>query len=195
MGKTNLEHPHTRCSCYTPVVLVLTLDTATPYLVLGLPHAERAVRLERRHAEVLWPALEAFLRQAGVELGAVEGIAVGRGPGSYTGLRVGIAAGLGLARGLGIPITGVDTLEAVALRYQGQVTVIQRTRNELCYTARYGVEGGRVQVLSPPQRARLAEIQPSGLVSIDQPPSGQALAALGVAALKAQRTGVEPLYL
>lgn len=177
------------------MVLVLALDTATPYLVLGLPHAERAMRLERRHAEVLWPELEAFLRQAGVGLGAIEGIAVGRGPGSYTGLRVGIAAGLGLARGLGIPITGVDTLEAVALRYQGQVTVIQRTRNELCYTARYGVEGERVQVLSPPQRARLAEIQPSGLVAIDEPPSGQALAALGLAALKAQRTGVEPLYL
>lgn len=177
------------------MVLILALDTATPYLVLGLPHAERAVRLERRHAEALWPELEAFLKQAGVGLEAVEGVAVGRGPGSYTGLRVGIAAGLGLARGLGVPITGVDTLEAVAMRYQGQVTAIQRTRNDLGYVAHYRVEGGRVQVLHPPQRVRLTEIRPSGLVTIDEPPSGQALAALGLAAFKAQRTGVEPLYL
>lgn len=135
------------------------------------------------------------MRQAGVGLGAIEGIAVGRGPGSYTGLRVGIAAGLGLARGLGIPITGVDTLKAVALRHQQQVTVVQCTRNELCYTACYLVEGRRLQVLSPPQRTRLAEIQPSGLMTIDEPPSGQALSALGSAALEAQCTGVEPLYL
>ncbi len=194
-GRCQGNRPRAHLSCYTPVVLVLALDTATSYLVLGLPHAERAVRLERRHAEVLWSELEAFLRQAGVELRALEGIAVGRGPGSYTGLRVGIAAGLGLARGLGVPITGIDTLEAVALRYQGLVTVVHRTRNELCYTACYAVEGVQAQIVHPPQRARLAEVQPKGLVTIDEPPSGRALAALGWAALKARRAEVEPLYL
>lgn len=181
--------------CYTPGVLVLAIDTATPYLVLGLPHAERAIRLERRHAEVLWPELEAFLRQTGVSLKKLTGIAVGRGPGSYTGLRVGIAAGLGLARGLGIPVAGVDTLEAVALRHQGSVTVVQRTRNALCYTACYVVEGAQAQVVQPPQRARFDEVVPTGLMTIDEPPSGQALAALGLAALKARPGRVEPLYL
>lgn len=177
------------------MVLVLALDTATSYLVLGLPHAERAVRLERRHAEVLWPEIEDFLQQAGVERQALGGIAVGRGPGSYTGLRVGIAAGLGLARGLGVPITGIDTLEAVALRYQGLVTVVHRTRNELCYTACYAVDGAQARVVHPPQRARLAEVQLKGLTTVDEPPSGRALATLGQAAFKAARTEVQPLYL
>ncbi|WP_223299830.1 tRNA (adenosine(37)-N6)-threonylcarbamoyltransferase complex dimerization subunit type 1 TsaB [Meiothermus taiwanensis] len=128
-------------------------------------------------------------------LGELGGIAVGRGPGSYTGLRVGIAAGLGLARGLGIPVAGVDTLEAVARRHQGPVTVIQRTRNALCYAACYVVEGSQVQVTQPPHRARFDEVVPTGLLTIDEPPSGQALAALGLAALKARPGQVEPLYL
>jgi len=177
------------------VVLILALDTATPYLVLGLPHAERAIRLERRHAEVLWQELEVFLKQAGVGLKELGGIAVGRGPGSYTGLRVGIAAGLGLARGLGIPVTGVDTLEAVALRYQGPVTVVHRTRNELCYTGSYRIEGKQLAVLQSPKRARLGELQPDGLLVVDEPPSGLALARLGQAALQSGRVQVEPLYL
>ena len=177
------------------MVLVLALDTATPYLVLGLPHAERAIRLGRRHAEVLWGELEAFLQEAGVKLRELEGIAVGRGPGSYTGLRVGIAAGLGLARGLGVPVAGVETLEATALRYQGRVTVVQRTRNGLCYTASYRVEEGRSETLQAAHRSRLDELQPIGLLTLDQPPSGKALALLGRKALQAGRTLIEPLYL
>ncbi|MCL6567888.1 MAG: tRNA (adenosine(37)-N6)-threonylcarbamoyltransferase complex dimerization subunit type 1 TsaB [Meiothermus silvanus] len=76
---------------------VLALDTATPYLVLGLNEAERAVRLGRRHAEALWTELEAFLADCRTSLREIEGIAVGQGPGSYTGLRIGVSAGLGLA--------------------------------------------------------------------------------------------------
>ncbi len=176
-------------------MLVLAIDTATPYLVLGLPHAERALRLGRRHAEVLWAELEAFLQQAGVKTGDLEGIAVGRGPGSYTGLRVGVAAGLGLARGLGVPIAGVDTLAAVALRYQGRVTVAHSTRNRLCYSATYQVEKGRAQTLQAPKRSHLEALQPLGIWVLDQPPSGMALAQLGLAALRAGQTQIEPLYL
>ncbi|MCS7067373.1 MAG: tRNA (adenosine(37)-N6)-threonylcarbamoyltransferase complex dimerization subunit type 1 TsaB [Meiothermus sp.] len=176
-------------------MLVLALDTATPYLVLGLPHAERAVRLGRRHAEVLWGELEAFLHQAGIGLPDLDGIAVGRGPGSYTGLRVGIAAGLGLARGLGVPVTGVDTLEATALRYRGAVTVAQTTRNGLCYTASYQIEETRSETLQAPHRSRLDVLQPTGLLVLDQPPSGRALAHLGIKAFQAGRILVEPLYL
>lgn len=177
------------------MVLVLALDTATSYLVLGLPHAERAIRLGRRHAEVLWGELEAFLQEAGVKLRELEGIAVGRGPGSYTGLRVGIAAGLGLARGLGVPVAGVETLEATALRYQGRVTVAQSTRNGLCYTASYRIEDGQLVTLHAPHRSRLDELYPTGLFALDQPPSGRALAHLGTEALQAGRTLIEPLYL
>ncbi|WP_027883414.1 tRNA (adenosine(37)-N6)-threonylcarbamoyltransferase complex dimerization subunit type 1 TsaB [Meiothermus rufus] len=176
-------------------MLVLALDTATPYLVLGLPQAERAIRLERRHAEVLWRELEAFLQQSGIRRQDLQGIAVGRGPGSYTGLRVGIAAGLGLARGLGLPLVGVDTLAGVALRYQGQLTVAHTTRNGLCYSARYQVEGREAHLLEPPRRARLEELKAAGRLVLDQPPSGQALARLGARLLQGGEKALEPLYL
>lgn len=187
--------PRARCHCYTPGVLVLALDTATPYLVLGLPHAERAIRLGRRHAEVLWGELEQFLQENGIRRQELEGIAVGQGPGSYTGMRVGIAAGLGLARGLDIPVVGVDTQGAVALRYQGQVTVAHTTRNGLCYSAQYHSEEGKLTTLQAPCRSKLAELHPRGLFSLDEPPSGMALARLGAERLKAGHKQIEPLYL
>lgn len=173
---------------------MLALDTATPFLVLGLPEAERAVRLGRRHAEALWPELEAFLADYGVGLSDLEGIAVGRGPGSYTGLRIGVSAGLGLARGLGIPVVGVDTLAGVALRYRGLVTVAHTTRNRLAYAATYDV-GEELQELQAPRRIELDQLKPKGIFSLDEPPSGQALARLGAQALGAGKRGVEPLYL
>lgn len=175
--------------------MILALDTATPYLVLGLPHLGRTVRLGRRHAEVLWAELEGFLHEAGVDKAQLRGIAVGRGPGSYTGLRVGIAAGLGLGRGLGIRVVGVDTLQGVALKYTGHVTVAHLTRNGLCYTASYQVHHPLAQAFQPPHKARLAELQPAGLLSIDEPPSGPALSLLGRQALERGDTGIEALYL
>ncbi|WP_027893242.1 tRNA (adenosine(37)-N6)-threonylcarbamoyltransferase complex dimerization subunit type 1 TsaB [Calidithermus chliarophilus] len=170
---------------------VLALDTATPFLVLGLPTHERVLRLDRRHAERLFGELEDFLAWAGTSLEELEGIAVGQGPGSYTGLRIGIAAGLGLARGLGVPLVGVDTLAGVAGRYRGTVTVAHATRNGYAYAATYRVDD-TVQTLAPPRKQRLEELEPA---SLDEPPSGRVLARLGVERLRRGEWGVEPLYL
>lgn len=174
---------------------VLAIDTATPYLVLGLPTAERAVRLERRHAEMLWGELETFLLGNGVGKHELTGIAVGRGPGSYTGLRVGIAAGLGLGRGLGIPVVGVDTLRGAALRYENTVTTAHTTRNGLCYAAEYRVSGGEAEEIRAPVRLKLAELEAHGIFSLDEPPSGRALSRLGEKAFQDGKTGIEALYL
>lgn len=69
---------------------------------------------ERAHAVDLLPTLEGLLRDAGSSPEAVTAIAVGIGPGSYTGLRVGIATALGLARGTGARVIGIPSLEALA---------------------------------------------------------------------------------
>lgn len=175
-------------------VRVLALDTATSYLVLGLNEAERAVRLGRRHAEALWTELEAFLADCRTSLREIEGIAVGQGPGSYTGLRIGVSAGLGLARGLGIPVVGVDTLVGVAMRYRGPVTVAHTTRNGLVYAATYVIEEG-IKELHPPRRILLEQLEPEGTFSLDEPPSGRALAHLGSQALRVGKRGIQAVYL
>jgi tRNA threonylcarbamoyladenosine biosynthesis protein TsaB len=76
--------------------------------------ARRIVHMERGHAEALVPMIVAVLADAGIAFAALDRIAVTVGPGSYTGIRVGLAAakGIGLARG--VPLIGVTTLEAVA---------------------------------------------------------------------------------
>jgi hypothetical protein len=86
-------------------VWTLTLDTATPYLSLGLFRGEeglgRVVRVERRHEEVLFGLLDETLEALGVRREEIGALVLGEGPGSYTGLRIALAAGAGRRPGLG----------------------------------------------------------------------------------------------
>jgi len=176
-------------------VQVLALDTATPYLVLGLGQAERAIRLERRHGERLAAELKRFLADASRRIEEIEAIAVGQGPGSYTGLRVGVAFALGLGRGLGVPVVGVDTLSAVAARAQGLVAAGLTARNGAVYAGLYRVEGG-VSALEGPMKTDLQGFFAlPGCHLLDAPPSGRALAMLGEKALNEGVRGVQPRYL
>ncbi len=170
------------------------MDTATPYLVFGTPEAELAVRAERRQGEMLVPVLERFLDRAGVKLAEIEGIAAGQGPGSYTGLRVGLAFAQGLARALGVPFVGVDTLAGAAARVGGrrEVAVGVSARNRLVFSALYAGEERRWG----PGKLELEAFRalaPCRL--LDAPPSGRALARLGARALAAGERGFHAHYL
>jgi len=173
-------------------VRVLVVDTATPYLVLGTPEAELALRAERRHNELLVPLLERFLKQNGLALRAFDAVAAGQGPGSYTGLRVGLAFAQGLARALGVPFVGVDTLAGMAARVPGRVAVGLTARNRLVYAALY--DAGRL--VRGPEKLALDEFQalaPCRL--LDAPPSGRALAQLAAKALEDGVRGFHAHYL
>jgi tRNA threonylcarbamoyladenosine biosynthesis protein TsaB len=103
---------------------ILAFDTATPATTVALCGPGEAV-LEARddplpaqrpgHATRLMPLAVSLLEQAGIGWEGVERIAVGIGPGTFTGLRIGIATARALARARGIPLTGVSTLRSVAL--------------------------------------------------------------------------------
>jgi tRNA threonylcarbamoyladenosine biosynthesis protein TsaB len=104
-------------------VIVLGLDTATAATVAGVLRADGTVAEVRddpapgarpAHAGRLLGAAEEALAAAGVGWDDVERLAVGVGPGSFTGLRIGIATARALAQGRGLPIVGVSTLEALA---------------------------------------------------------------------------------
>ena len=98
---------------------VLIIDTATTRVVVALAGPDGAVRSTAswdagyRHGETLLPAVERLLTDGGVERSELRGIVVGTGPGAFTGLRVGIATAKGLAHGLGCPLVGVSTAEAL----------------------------------------------------------------------------------
>jgi tRNA threonylcarbamoyladenosine biosynthesis protein TsaB len=76
-------------------------------------------RAERTHSARLMTLVERALTAAGWGMGDVERIAVVAGPGSYTGVRIGVSTARGLAQGAGIPCVGLDTLEVLAARAVG----------------------------------------------------------------------------
>lgn len=104
-------------------MLLLAFDTAGPQCAVAVARgarndfeilAQAGERLGLGHAERLLPMIEDVLEQAGVTFCEVERVAVTTGPGSFTGVRVGVAAARGLALALGIPAVGIGSLQALA---------------------------------------------------------------------------------
>jgi len=103
---------------------IIAIDTATSRVAVaignpdGTPIAEVTWPAGHRHGETLLPAIEGLLGEGRLTRSDLGGVVVGTGPGTFTGLRVGLATAKALAHGLGIPIAGVSTgaalLEAAA---------------------------------------------------------------------------------
>ena len=97
---------------------ILAIDTATERcsvaLCVGARWIERAVDTARGHAEIVLPMVEQVLEEAGVRLAELAGIAYGRGPGAFTGVRIAIGVVQGLAYGADLPTVGISNLAAVA---------------------------------------------------------------------------------
>jgi tRNA threonylcarbamoyladenosine biosynthesis protein TsaB len=97
---------------------VLALETSTEYCSAAVWHdgavVERCVSAGQRHSELLIEMLDAVLKDAGFGIRDMHGIAFGKGPGSFTGVRIACGAAQGLALGADIPVAGICTLEALA---------------------------------------------------------------------------------
>ena len=100
--------------------MLLALDTATPAVTVAVADGDRVLAESttvagRRHGELLAPAVESVLRDARVGRSGLDRVAVGVGPGPFTGLRVGLVTARTLGAVLGLPVVGVCTLDVVAL--------------------------------------------------------------------------------
>ncbi len=131
---------------------ILALDTSTRSCSVALLEGEEvvvetAVGVARTHSAHLPAMVEQALRLAGWTFGRLEGIVVGVGPGSFTGLRIGIATAKGIAYAAGLPCVGVGTLEALAAsllpREETLCALIDARRGEL-YAAVYRAQGERL---------------------------------------------------
>ena len=202
-------------------MLLLGLDTATPAVTVALhdggqPLAQLVTVDAHRHAELLAPAIAKVIADAGAERGDLTGIAVGVGPGPYTGLRVGVVTAKVMGAALDIPVYGVCTLDVIAADVEGDGRFLVATdarRREL-YWAEYDATGRQeTPQVGPPAGIPGRELPAAGEGPLLYPellPNGQAptypaaatLCRIAVAALAARSAGAgpellpaEPLYL
>jgi tRNA threonylcarbamoyladenosine biosynthesis protein TsaB len=112
-------------------VLILAFDTATDVATVALVRDGGVLGERRSRAARVLREIEELLGEAGLEADDIDAIAVGTGPGSYTGLRMGLVTARTLAVSLGVPVAGVSTLHALAAGAPGAVPVIDARRREV----------------------------------------------------------------
>jgi tRNA threonylcarbamoyladenosine biosynthesis protein TsaB len=149
-------------------MLILGIDTATPWGSVALCEdgemiLEFTLKTGKGSGEYLLALLQQILPKTGRKLAGLDLIAVGTGPGSYTGIRIGLAAVAGLAEGLQVPVYGINTLRIIAenARYgtekAGMVAVALDARRSEVYAALYQAESDELRQILPPQTIRAAE--------------------------------------
>jgi tRNA threonylcarbamoyladenosine biosynthesis protein TsaB len=154
-------------------MIVLGFDTATPSTTVGLRLSDGSLSQARDdpapgehpgHATRLLAMAGELLAGAGVAWGALERIAVGVGPGTFTGLRVGIATARGLAQSLSVELVGVSSLQALALAagadgHEAVLAVLDARRGEVFAAAYAATEGRAPQELSPARALAPEDLQ------------------------------------
>ena len=147
--------------------MLLAIDTSTRQAGIALYEGVRGLVAEynwhsaNRHTEELMPAIAQMLAQAGVQPSGLRAVAVALGPGSFTGLRVGLAAAKGLALAHGLTLLGIPTLDAVAYPHQAQpvpiIAVLQAGRGRV-YWAPYAHGPGGWAAQEPPRLSTVPEL-------------------------------------
>ncbi|MET8409182.1 tRNA (adenosine(37)-N6)-threonylcarbamoyltransferase complex dimerization subunit type 1 TsaB [Streptomyces sp. NPDC005195] len=198
-------------------MLLLALDTATPAVTVALHDGTSVIASSsqvdaRRHGELLLPAVDRVLTEAGLRLDAVTGVVVGVGPGPYTGLRVGLMTADTFGLALGVPVHGLCTLDALAYAadIDGPFVVATDARRKEVYWARYADSRTRV---SEPAVDRPGDLALDGLPAVGagallypdsfpDPRAPEHVSAAALASLAAERLAAgeeleppRPLYL
>ncbi len=185
--------------------LILGFDTSAAHCAAALLSGDTVLacahdEMARGQAEALVPMLEQVLRAGGVALGDLDALAVGIGPGNFTGIRISVATARGLALALSVPAVGVSVFEARACGLPRPLIVLEDARRGEVYLQGFGA-GPEAPCLRPLAGIALAPGTPvtgsgvqaiatTGAVSILPPryPLAEAIARAG-----AQKLGSDPL--
>lgn len=130
-------------------MLILAIDSSTPVAGIALMDDEQLIReafvnYKKNHSETLMPMVDRVLRDCERTLAEVDALAVTIGPGSFTGLRIGLAAVKGLSLATNIPVVAISTLQVLAHNIAGSDTLVcpaLNARKQELYTAMYDNSG------------------------------------------------------
>lgn len=180
-------------------MLILGIETATLQTSVALADehgvvASRSTVRERGHVEFLMPSILEVCAHAGVPLGTLTGIAVGLGPGLFTGMRVGVATAKTMAQILQVPIVGISSLDllAFAVRHSARTicACIDARRGEVFAAFYRPVEGGVARdgdyaARAPDALVAEAVARDEGMLLVGAALNGEALA-------RVERAGLAP---
>jgi tRNA threonylcarbamoyladenosine biosynthesis protein TsaB len=181
--------------------VLVALETSSRPASVAARRGERVVEVAleagRAHASDLLPALDRILRELEAEPADIVSVLVGTGPGSYTGLRVGIATALGIARGAGAGLRGVPSGETLCfgeLAPGEEAAVLLDARAGELYFARYRRTRDEIEVLRAPCVLRPGEVGAALPPGIPIFGDAEAREAAGLDAVTASRfrAGVVP---
>ena len=186
----------------TPAV-ILAFDTSAAHCAAALLSGDRLWQrheaMEKGQAERLIPLLQDLLAEAGLDWPEVTALAVGTGPGNFTGVRIAVAAARGLALALAVPAIGVTRLEALAEGLPRPVTVAEDARRGEAYVQHFDLAGpgpARLLALAEAQAipgARTGSALPAGLPAAM--PLAEAIARIAAARLHRPQPRPAPFYL
>jgi tRNA threonylcarbamoyladenosine biosynthesis protein TsaB len=145
---------------------VLAIDTATTCGVIGIgehgrPVAEISLVSRENHSARLLPSVDWLLTMAGWKIEEIDGFGVTLGPGSFTGLRVGLSTIKGLAWALKKPVAGLNSLEVLACQVRAEREILVPmldARKGRVYGAAYRWSEGSVETLLPPGDVPVSEL-------------------------------------
>jgi tRNA threonylcarbamoyladenosine biosynthesis protein TsaB len=136
-------------------LLILGIDTSGKTASAALFDTEQELFLaqntlytQKTHSQVIMPIVKDIISQSGKKLTDIGAVAVAAGPGSYTGLRIGVAAVKALSFGLDIKCCGVSTLEGLAcnnIAYKGIICSIMKARGDIVYNCIYKSDGFSIE--------------------------------------------------
>lgn len=147
-------------------MLLLAFETSAKAASVALTDGEKLLAESYQntgltHSQTLMSMAEALIKSCGYTPQDIQAVAVAAGPGSFTGVRIGVAAAKGFAWGRQLPCYGVSTLEAMALQlgvWQGYVLPVMDARRQQVYTALFHVKEGKVQRLCDDRAISLEEL-------------------------------------
>lgn len=135
---------------------ILAIDTSTDYLSLAILKDRKAMakyhkKADMRHSVLLVPGIEKLLKKAKLKLKDIDCFAVSAGPGSFTGLRIGVTVVKGLARSLKKRIAAIPTLDVIAHNakdFKGAICPVLDARKNKVYACMYRSDGRKVRRMS-----------------------------------------------
>lgn len=145
---------------------ILSVDTAANVASAAIVDGDKLVcevtiNNKKTHSQTLMPIIDTILNHAGMEISDMDFLAVANGPGSFTGLRIGVSAVKGLAYAKNIPVVGISTLEAMAYNLpfcKFSISPIMDARRQQVYNAVYEWENGELIEKKAPRALGIDEL-------------------------------------